>query len=316
MDNNPFNPIQTDLNSQTRQDPIRMSSLVSSTSAFLNDRAVLAVTGADAEIFLNRLLTQTVPETDQTRAAYAALLTPQGKVISDLFILRDPRADGSFLIDCPLALAPDLVKRLTLYRLRATVTIDDHSSEWGVTALWGDQHPEADAVGFADPRLPAMGYRVIGERGEENTGATGAYHARRIALGLPEGGKDYMFGSVFPHEINLDQLHGLAFDKGCYVGQEVVSRMEHRGLARNRVVPVVFPDGFAASEGIEVLAGTLPAGHLGSVTAGGKGLALLRLDRVAEAQAKGQPITAGGVALVPYKPDWAVFDFPISIPKA
>ena len=293
-----------------------MSSLVSSTSAFLNDRAVLAVTGADAETFLNRLLTQTVPEASQTQAAYTALLTPQGKVISDLFILRDPRADDSFLIDCPLALAADLVKRLTIYRLRAAVTIDDQSSEWGVTAVWGDQTPASQAIAALDPRLPAMGYRVIGPKGEDNAEASRAYHARRIGLGLPEGGKDYMFGSVFPHEINLDQLHGLAFDKGCYVGQEVVSRMEHRGLARNRVVPVVFPDGFAASEGIEVLAGTLPAGHLGSVTAGGKGLALLRLDRVAEAQAKGQAITAGGVALIPRKPDWATFDFPISSSKA
>jgi tRNA-modifying protein YgfZ len=297
-----------------------MSSSSSSTSAllgaFLADRAVLSVSGADAETFLNRLLTQSVPEAGRTQSAYAALLTPQGKVISDMIILRNPHQPDGFLVDCPLAVAPDLVKRLTVFRLRAAVTIEDRSAELGVTALWGGQHPEAGAIASPDPRLPAMGYRVIGARGQDNTEATRAYHAHRIGCGLSEGGKDYMFGSVFPHEINLDQLHGLAFDKGCYVGQEVVSRMEHRGLARTRLVPVVFPDGFAASEGIEVLAGTLPAGHLGSVTTGGKGLALLRLDRVAEAQAKGQTITAGGVALVPHKPDWATFEFPAPSPKA
>ncbi len=293
-----------------------MSSISSSTSAFLADRAVLAVDGADAETFLNRLLTQTVPPAGETQAAYAALLTPQGKVVSDMFVSRNPHQPDGFLIDCPIAVAPDLVKRLTMYRLRAAVTIEDRSSVLGVTALWGDQKPDAEDVCSPDPRLPAMGYRVIGERGIGGEEASRAYHAHRIGLGLSEGGKDYMFGSVFPHEINLDQLHGLAFDKGCYVGQEVVSRMEHRGLARNRMVPVVFPDGFAASEGIEILAGTLPAGHLGSVTSGGKGLALLRLDRVAEAQAKGQAITAGGVALVPLKPDWATFEFPAPGTKA
>ncbi len=297
-----------------------MSSPSSSTSAllgaFLVDRAVLAICGADAETFLNRLLTQSMPQAGQTQAAYAALLTPQGKVISDMIIMRNPHQPDGFLIDCPLAVSADLVKRLSVFRLRAAVTIEDRSTELGITALWGDHHPEPDAISSLDPRLPALGYRVIGMRGTANTAATIAYHAHRIALGIPEGGKDYVFGSVFPHEINLDQLHGLAFDKGCYVGQEVVSRMEHRGLARNRIVPVIFPDGFAASEGIEVLAGTLPAGHLGSVAAGGKGLALLRLDRIAEAQAKGQTITAGGVALVPYKPDWATFEFPASSIKA
>lgn len=279
-------------------------------SAFLSDRSILAITGRDAEDFLNRLLTQTVPQAGDTHAAYAALLTPQGKVISDMMILRDPDNTDGFLVDCPKALAPDLVRRFGIYRLRADVAITDCSDHLGITAWWGENPGRDGVVNFADPRLPDLGWRVIGQPGSQDNQASQVYHAHRIRLGVPEGGKDYMFGNVFPHEINLDQFSGVAFDKGCYVGQEVVSRMEHRGLARTRIMSVSFTDGFCAPEGSEVLAGTLPAGHLGSVTSGGLGLALLRLDRVSEALAKGQMVTAGGLTLIPHKPDWARFAYP------
>jgi folate-binding protein YgfZ len=277
-------------------------------SAFLSDRAVLSLHGQETEDFLNRLLTQTVPEAGESRAAYAALLTPQGKVISDMMILRDPGSDDGFLIDCPKAVAADLIKKFTLYRLRAKVEIADRSDQWGVTVSWDGDHPDAAYASFADPRLATLGWRSITPVGVSDEAATQAYHAHRIGLAIPEGGKDYTLGSVFPHEVNLDQLHGLAFDKGCYVGQEVVSRMEHRALARTRLIAVTFPDGITAPEGTEVLAGRLIAGHLGSVTQGGKGLALLRLDRISDALAKGEAITAGGLPLIPLKPDWARFD--------
>ena len=135
-----------------------------------------------------------------------------------------------------------------------------------------------------------------------------AYEAHRIALGVPRGGLDFIYGDAFPHETDMDQLAGVDFDKGCYVGQEVVSRMEHRGTARSRVVPVTLDD-FAPDAGLPVMAGDKQVGITGS-TAGDRGLAMLRLDRVADALAAGMPLTAGGVAIEPHKPAWAKFDWP------
>ena len=120
------------------------------------------------------------------------------------------------------------------------------------------------------------------------------YEAHRIALGVPRGGLDFIYGDAFPHEADMDQLDGVDFDKGCYVGQEVVSRMEHRGTARNRIVPVA-ADGFAPDAGVPVMAGDKQVGMMGSA-AGGRGLAMLRLDRVADALAAGTPLIAGGIA--------------------
>ena len=136
----------------------------------------------------------------------------------------------------------------------------------------------------------------------------GAYDAHRIRLGIPEGGRDFIYGDTFPHEADMDQLAGVDFHKGCYVGQEVVSRMQHRGTARTRVIPIAFPD-FPPMEGLDVTAGDKTIGVMGSA-AEGHGLAKLRLDRVADALAAGEPITAGGIAISPRKPDWARFDWP------
>ena len=125
---------------------------------------------------------------------------------------------------------------------------------------------------------------------------------------MPRGGLDFIYGDAFPHEADMDQLHGVDFNKGCYVGQEVVSRIEHRGTARNRVVPVT-ADGNAPAAGVPVMAGEKQVGLTGSAI-GSQGLALLRLDRIADANAAGLPLTAGGVTLHPRKPDWARFAFP------
>jgi folate-binding protein YgfZ len=135
-----------------------------------------------------------------------------------------------------------------------------------------------------------------------------AYEAHRIALGVPRGGLDFIYGDAFPHETDMDQLAGVDFDKGCYVGQEVVSRMEHRGTARSRVVPIA-TDGFAPDAGLPIMAGDKMVGTTGS-HAGRNGLALLRLDRVADARAAGTPLIAGGVAIEPRKAEWARFDWP------
>jgi folate-binding protein YgfZ len=134
------------------------------------------------------------------------------------------------------------------------------------------------------------------------------YEAHRIALGVPRGGLDFIYGDAFPHETDMDQLHGVDFEKGCYVGQEVVSRMEHRGTARTRVVPVAY-DGYAPDAGAGITAADKPIGTFGS-SADGRALALIRLDRAADALAAGSLLTAGGATLRLVKPEWARFAWP------
>jgi tRNA-modifying protein YgfZ len=140
-------------------------------------------------------------------------------------------------------------------------------------------------------------------------GDAAAYHAHRVRLGLPEGGKDFSFGDAFPHEALMDQLYGVDFDKGCFVGQEVVSRMQHRGTARTRIVPLVYVEGVAVGPGAEVTAGERAIGRTGT-GAGERGLAMIRLDRAADALAAGEIIRAGGRPVRIEKPDWATFPFP------
>jgi folate-binding protein YgfZ len=285
-------------------------------AAVLGDRGVLAVTGADAKTFLHNVVTCAVEGAAPGEARYGALLTPQGKILADFLLLAT--ADGA-LLDVALAALPELKKRLTLYRLRAKVAIDDLSETLAVAVIWNESgaEPPGPASSFADPRLAALGRRAfVAHDGAAAAlaagGATPAtaadWHAHRIALGIPEGGVDFVFGDAFPHEGDLDQLGGVDFRKGCYVGQEVVSRMEHRGTARSRVVPVIIA-GAAPLPGSAVAAGGRPLGRMGSA-AGGHGLALLRLDRVAEAEAAGQPLTAGDSRLTLTLPPWARFALP------
>jgi folate-binding protein YgfZ len=168
----------------------------------------------------------------------------------------------------------------------------------------------------ADPRLAALGQRVILAPGQAAEAAAdlGAelvapeiYDAHRIGLGVPRGGNDFSYGDTFPHEADMDQLGGVDFEKGCYIGQEVVSRVEHRNSARNRVVPIAFE--VAPLAGLPVLAGDKPVGMMGSAQAG-RGLALLRLDRVADAMASGTQLISGGVDIRLVKPAWATFAWP------
>ena len=176
---------------------------------------------------------------------------------------------------------------------------------------------EIHYVAYADPRLPALGHRIMipphlagaaaADLGAELVEAT-QYEAHRIALGIPRGGVDFVYGEAFPHETDMDQLNGVDFAKGCYVGQEVVSRIEHRGSARSRVVPIAY-EGFAPDAGAQVTAGDKTVGTLGSTLAG-RGLAMLRLDRVEDAITAAQPLISGSVTLTLVKPDWARFAFP------
>ena len=268
-------------------------------AAFLDDRGVIRVGGEDATGFLQGLLTNDVVGLGAREARYAALLSPQGKLLFDFLVVRAPLAD-EFLLDCPAALAGDLVKRLGLYRLRARIVIADESADHGIIAYWNAEPENAPGgVFYADPRAGALGHRAVLPRAKAEAvgeAGVGEYEALRISLGVPKGGVDFAYGEAFPHDADMDLFHGLDFDKGCYVGQEVVSRMKHRGAARKRVVRVRLI-GEAPPPGAAVTDGAIPVGVLGS-SAGRQALALLRLDRVEEARAAGRALRAGEVGVV------------------
>lgn len=281
--------------------------------ARLSDRGVLRVAGAQSREFLQGLVTNSMDGARAGMAVHTGLLTPQGKILFDFFVTE---TESGFLLDCPKHLAAELLRRLTFYRLRAAVDLIDLTGEHEVWAAWGGAPPAPGAAlaVFPDPRLATLGHRLIAaaDTGVPVAGATEVpeadYHAHRIAQGVPEGGRDFAFGDAFPHEADFDQLNGIDFHKGCFVGQEVVSRMHHRGTARKRVVPVE-GDGPLQS-GAEIVAGEAPIGTLGSV-AGTRGLALLRLDRVAKAVAEGARLRAGDVPIRLRQPDWASFKVPV-----
>ena len=279
----------------------------------LIDRGVIRVSGADARDFLQNIVTNEMDAVTLERAGYGALLTPQGKIICDFFVVALSEEDGGgFLLDTPLLQTADLMKRLKLYKLRSKVVLEDLSEASAVIASTDGGTLPTDGVVYTDPRLPAMGQRAIVDRegvDEIAPAPMEAYLAHRVSAGIPEGGRDFAYGDTFPHEALLDQIGGVSFKKGCYVGQEVVSRMQHRGTARTRVVPVAFFDGIATETGAEATAGAKPLGRIGSA-ANGRALAMLRLDRVADALAEGTPLMAGGLAFTLAKPDFIRFPFP------
>ena len=291
-------------------------------AALLPDRGVVKVAGEGARAFLNGLVTAELDQVTPAQARFAALLTPQGKIIVDFIVAEAPAADGGgFFLDVPRALAPELVQRLNFYRLRAKVMVEDLSEVLGVLAVWDGAGATEYGLCYGDPRLPALGARVmlpphLAAEAAADLGAALAeaadYERHRIALGVPRGGLDFTYGDAFPHETAMDQLGGVDFDKGCYVGQEVVSRTQHRGSARTRVVALTY-EGFAPQEGVSVLAGERQIGVMGS-GGEGRGIALMRLDRIADARAAGTPLTAGGVPVNPEKPAWARYEVPAAEP--
>lgn len=289
-------------------------------SAFLPDRSVVKVAGEDARNFLNGLITTDLDRLKPGLGRFGALLTPQGKIIVDFLITEVPAGHGGgFLIDCPKALAEGLATKLKFYKLRAKVTVEN--LDLGVLAAWDGQLAAQPDLAFADPRNDALGTRILipedlKQKLSELIGAelvdAAEYEAHRIALGVPRGGLDFMYSDAFPHETNMDRLAGVDFDKGCYVGQEVVSRMQHRGTARTRSVKVLLDD-LSPEAGVSVMAGDKPVGTMGS-SAQGKGIALVRIDRVADALDAGQPLTAGGLAVRLAEPD--VVRIPLKQPIA
>jgi hypothetical protein len=282
-------------------------------ACLLEGRAVLRVSGPDARKFLQGLITNDMAKAQAGRAIHAGLLSPQGKILFDFFLAPD---GDSLLIDVARDKAEELLKRLGFYRLRARVEIAPMPS-LEVAAVWGGvPKPPDGGIVYADPRLAALGFRVIFTKGAQAgvlgcaAASEGDYHALRIELGVPEGGRDYAFGDAFPHEALFDALNGVDFVKGCYVGQEVVSRMEHRGTARKRIVRV---DGEAPlpEPGASIEVDGLPIGTLGSVS-GKSGLAMIRLDRAEQALEAGNALTAGGVKIALRRPAFAHFAMPLT----
>jgi folate-binding protein YgfZ len=263
--------------------------------AHLRSRALVAVKGPDWRSFLQGLVTQDVETLAPGEWRYAALLTPQGRLLYDFFLVGEP--DGA-LIDVAAAQRHDLAQRLSLYRLRAKVEVGP--AEGGVYALWGAV--DAGAPWAADPRLPALGFRATGLDQPPAPGAEPAeeaeYEARRLMLGVADAARDGLHDRSYPIEANLDLLNGIDFRKGCFVGQETTSRMKRRGQVKTRMLPIAY-DGPALLAGTEVLAGSLRAGEV--VAAGdGRGLALLRLDRIA-----GAALSVDGRSVEVEVPAWA-----------
>jgi folate-binding protein YgfZ len=253
----------------------------------LASRALIAVTGPDWRSFLQGLITQDVETLKPGELRFGALLTPQGKLLFDLFLFG---LDDGCLIDVATGRRDALVRRLTLYRLRAKVEIAPR--EGVVLAAW--QAPVPHGPGWAeDPRLHLLGARGYGASPPHGSIMTGeaAYDAHRLAQGVPDPDRDCPSETTYPIEADFDLLNGIDFKKGCFVGQETTSRMKRRGAIRNRMLPIRF-EGPPPAVGAEVLAGELRAGE---VLTGREGaaMALLRLDRIegAALSVDGRPVT-------------------------
>lgn len=283
-------------------------------SALLTDRAIVSVSGPDAEHFLQNIITTDLDALPEGVARPGALLTPQGKILFDFLVSRS--GDAALRLECRADIADDFIRRLTLYRLRAKVDIvKQDQSVVGVT--WRNESADALSDSTAsqtgstarDPRFgaPLLVSRHYGPLPPETADAE-AWRAVRVANGIAESGDDYGLGEAFPHDVLLDQTGGVGMRKGCYVGQEVVSRMQHRGTARRRVL-IAEADHPLPGAGAEISAGGRAIGTLGSVT-GSTALAIVRIDRAKEAMDAGIPILAGDVALRLSIPAWATFTFP------
>jgi folate-binding protein YgfZ len=269
-------------------------------SVTLSGRAFLRLSGKDAESFLQALITTDLPSLPEGELRPGALLTPQGKILFDFLIRRD--GADAFLVETAEDQRDPFLKRLTMYKLRAAVDIAVvEGSE--VTVSW--EAPEAGAA--RDARFAKAGLDLSRRPGAGGGHDPALFDAVRIEAGLPESGRDYALSDAFPHDVMLDLAGGLSFRKGCYVGQEVVSRMQHRGTARRRPV-IVRGETALPTTGTELLAGGKPIGTLGTV-AGTVGLAIVRIDRAGEAIAGGTPITAGGEPVSVELPAWSGLAF-------
>lgn len=241
------------------------------------DRAVISIRGEGGLAFLHNLLTCDVVGLAMGEAAYGALLSPQGKILHDFFVFN---AGESVLLDCAASQRAALLQKLMLYKLRAKLEIVGRDD---LEVVVGEE-------GYVDPRNAALGHRFFAAAGSFKSGE--GYDAARIALGLADSEQDIGSGVLFPHEANFDLIGGVSFSKGCYVGQEVVSRMQHRGTARSRILPIECSSN-APAKGTEIRSGATLIGEVLS-SVGQQALALIRTDRLAEATAT---LLAGAITI-------------------
>ncbi len=293
----------------------------------LSGRGVITVAGADREAFLQGLISNDIGHVAANRAIWAALLTPQGKYLHDFFVVEHGDA---LLLDCEAARLMDLGKRLHTHKLRARVDLGI-GEEFAVAALFGgdvlealDLPPEpgaarrlGDGMVYVDPRLAVAGARAILPAANsveilEELGFTaiapdspGAYDRWRLGLGLSDGSRDLIVEKSTLLESNFDELHGVDWDKGCFMGQELTARTKYRGLVRKRLMPVRL-DGPPPEAGTPVMCGEREVGEMRS-SLDVRGLALIRLERLAEAERDGSSLIAGDALVYPEKPDWAAY---------
>jgi folate-binding protein YgfZ len=272
-------------------------------ASLLDQRVIIALKGPDARSFLQGLISNDMEDCAPGKGIYAALLTPQGKILFEFFVTEH---GDRFLLDCAAARSADLMKRLTFYRLRAKVDIAP-ASDLKVAAAW-DGASTANAAGvvsFPDPRLPALGLRLIGSLTDLQAGIAGIprgdYRAHTLRLGVPDSA-DLLPDSVFALDAGLEELGGVDFKKGCYVGQEVTARMKHRASARRRFL-IADVEGDLPPAGTKLEASGREVGTL-ATGADKRALALVRLDRVEEARSAGAAITAMGQTVRLQMPSW------------
>lgn len=276
----------------------------------LSDRATIRVAGPDAEHFLQNILTVDLDRLEPGTVKPGALLTPQGKILFDFLVSRD--SHDTFVLECRADIADDFVRRLTMYKLRAKAEISKQDQSVVVIRWDADSSgSETDSTGswLKDIRFPEAVHVERSYDSQARPDAEAVEWARlRIAYGIAESDSDYALNDAFPHDVLLDELDGVGFRKGCYVGQEVVSRMQHRGTARRRVMIVDAQDPLPAP-GTDIKANGRSIGTLGSVE-GTRGLAIVRTDRVGSALEDGLQILADEIALSLSVPEWAKYTLP------
>lgn len=290
------------------------------THALLPERGAIALTGEEAIQFLQGLVSNDVEKVTPTRAIYATLLSPQGRFLFDFFVAS---RHGGLLIDCEAPRAADLARKLTMYKLRSKVSVENLTGQQTIAVAWGAGAAAAfgltaeagvatvtdDVTAYVDPRLPALGVRLAGPREEVARLLLGkgravppeAWHRHRLSLGVPDGSRDVPVDKGFLLEHNFEELNAIDFKKGCYVGQELTARTKYRGLVRKRLFKVAV-DGPLPAPGTPVLRGGHEAGVVYSGL-DGTALALLRLEDVET----GEALTAGDAKITPVKPDYATF---------
>ncbi|GAA0581183.1 folate-binding protein YgfZ [Craurococcus roseus] len=266
-------------------------------TTLLPDRGVLEVAGEDRVAFLQGLVSNDVAEAASGRAVWAALLTPQGKWLADFFVFSDGER---LLLDCERAQAPGLVARLSRFRLRSRASLRDASDGFHVHVGWDGAPMPEGAVAAPDPRLPDAGWRALATAPLPGADATPEdWDRRRLALGLPDGSRDMAAEQTVLLEAGFDELRGVSWTKGCYMGQELTARTRYRGLLKRRLVPVSV-DGPLPPRGTPVLAGGAEAGEMRSGR-DGLGMALLRLEAL-----DGRSLRCGDATLAARVPAWMV----------